>query len=88
MLEFDNMRSASLWRHSATKYTELAMASKKTHHVVKNPSGGWAVKKGGASRASGSFKTQKAAVSSAKKISKNQGTRVVIHGQDGRIKKK
>ena len=25
------------------------MSSKKTHHVVKNPSGGWSVKKGGAS---------------------------------------
>ena len=64
------------------------MASKKTHHVVKNPSGGWAVKKGGASRASGTYKTQRDAVSSAKKISRNQGTRVVVHGRDGRIKKK
>ena len=64
------------------------MAVKKSHHVVKNPSGGWSVKKSGASRASGTFKTQNAAVSSAKKISKNQGTKVVVHGRDGRIKKK
>jgi len=64
------------------------MASKKTHHVVKNPSGGWAVKKSGASRASVTTKTQKDAVSSARKISQNQGTRVVVHGRDGRIKKK
>ena len=59
-----------------------------THHVVKNPSGGWSVKKGGSSRASGKFITQAAAVTSAKQISKNQGTRVVVHGQDGKIKKK
>jgi len=26
--------------------------ARKTHHVVPNPSGGWSVKKGGASRAS------------------------------------
>ena len=63
------------------------MAPKKAHHVVKNPSGGWSVKKGGASRASGTYATQKDAITSAKTISENQGTRVVIHGQDGRIKK-
>jgi uncharacterized protein YdaT len=63
------------------------MAKKDTHHVVKNPSGGWSVKKGGASRVSGTYKTQTAAVSSAKTISKNQGTRVVVHGKDGKIKK-
>ena len=64
------------------------MATKKTHHVVKNPTGGWSVKKSGASRASGTYKTQNDAVSSAKKISQNQGTRVVVHGKDGRIKKR
>jgi len=63
------------------------MTTKKTHHVVKNPTGGWSVKKSGANRASGTYKTQKDAVSSAKNISKNQGTRVVVHGKDGRIKK-
>ena len=64
------------------------MAAKKSHHVVKNPSGGWSVKKSGASRASSTFDTQKDAVSSAKKISQNQGTKVVVHGRDGRIRKK
>ena len=63
------------------------MIAKKSHHVVKNPSGGWSVKKRGASRASATFKTQKSAISSAKTIVKNQGTRLVIHGKDGRIKK-
>jgi uncharacterized protein YdaT len=63
------------------------MANNKTHHVVKNPNGGWSVKKSGASRASGIFKTQDDAKKSAQEISKNQGTRVVVHGKDGRIKK-
>lgn len=63
------------------------MAEKKTHHVVKNPTGGWSVKKGGATKASGTFKTQQEAIKSAEKISKNQGSRVVVHGRDGRIKK-
>jgi uncharacterized protein YdaT len=63
------------------------MAKNITHHVVKNPDGGWSVKKSGASRASGTFQTQAAAKASAQKISNNQGTRVVVHGKDGRIKK-
>lgn len=63
------------------------MSTNKTHHVVKNPSGGWVVKKSGASRASGTYSNKSDAVSSAKKISRNQGTRVVVHGKDGRIKK-
>lgn len=64
------------------------MIAKKSHHVVKNPSGGWSVKKEGAYRASVTLKTQKDAINSAKTIVKNQGTRLVIHGNDGRIKKK
>ncbi len=64
------------------------MATKKSHHVVKNPSGGWSVKRSGAARASGTYKTQRDAISSANKISRNQGTNVVVHGKDGRIKKK
>jgi uncharacterized protein YdaT len=64
------------------------MTDKKTHHVVKNPSGGWSVKKGGAERASGTYKTQSEATKAAVKISQNQGSRVVVHGMDGRIKKK
>lgn len=64
------------------------MPTKKTHHVVKNPSGGWSVKKSGASKASGTYNTQKDAVASARTISNNQGSRVVVHGRDGRIKKK
>lgn len=64
------------------------MSDKKTHHVVKNPSGGWSVKKGGATRASGTYNTQQEAIDSARQISQKQGSRVVVHGRDGRIKKR
>lgn len=63
------------------------MKAKDTHHVMKNPSGGWTVKKSGTSRASGNYASKSAAVSKARSISKNQGTRVVVHRKDGRIAK-
>ena len=54
-------------------------------HVV--PSGdGWAVRKGGASRASGKFATQEAAIDSARGLAKKQKTELYIHGRDGKIR--
>lgn len=63
------------------------MIDKKILHVVKNPSGGWSVKKDGATRASGTYNTQQEAIDSARQLSQKQGSRVVVHGRDGRIKK-
>ncbi|MGN8197910.1 DUF2188 domain-containing protein [Salinisphaera sp. RV14] len=63
------------------------MAGKK-HHVLRNPSGGWSVKKEGSARASGKFATQKEAIEAAKAISQKQGTRVVVHDRNGRITKR
>lgn len=60
----------------------------KTHHVIPNTSGGWSVKKGGASRASKSFDTKKEATSYGRKVSKDQASELVIHGKDGRIQRK
>lgn len=59
----------------------------KTHHVVPNPTGGWDVKKGGATRASTHHETKKAAVDRGRVISRNQGTEFRIHNQDGQIAK-
>jgi hypothetical protein len=56
------------------------MTKRTTHHVVKNTTGGWSVKKGGSDRVSGKFKTQKEAISSARIISKNQKSELVIQG--------
>lgn len=56
-------------------------------HVVRNPNGGWDIKKPGAARVSGHENTQAAAVARAKEIVANQGGgEVRIHGRDGRIR--
>lgn len=61
--------------------------SRKTHHVVPNPGGGWDVKKGGAQRASAHADTKAEAESIGREISRNQGTEFVIHGKDGVIQR-
>jgi len=59
--------------------------SRKTHHVVHSPDGGWNVKKGGADRASGHFEKKQEAIDTGRKISQNQGTEFLIHNLNGRI---
>jgi hypothetical protein len=60
---------------------------RKTHHVVPDPKGGWNVRKGGTSRASGHFDTKKKAEKFARKVSINQNSELIIHGKDGKIQK-
>ena len=60
--------------------------TKRGQHVVPNPDGGWAVRKAGSSRASGTFKTQDAAISKARSLAKKQGTELYVHGRDGKIR--
>jgi hypothetical protein len=64
------------------------MSGKKAHHVIRNPDGGWDIKKGGSSRSSGHFPTQKDAIGAAREISTNQGSELYIHGRDGRVHQK
>ena len=59
--------------------------SPKTTHVVPRPDG-WAVKKGGAQRASSLHPTQKEAIQEARQLSRNEGTELKIHGKNGRIR--
>lgn len=55
-------------------------------NVVHNPKGGWDVK-GGGSRSSGHFDTQKQAIDKANKIVDNLGGgEVTVHGRDGKIR--
>ena len=61
--------------------------AKKSQHVVKS-AGGWAVKKGGSSRATKVHKTQQEAIDHAKEIAKNQKAEFYIHGRDGKIRDK
>lgn len=64
--------------------------SRKTtsQHVVKNSGGGWAVKKGGSTKATKIFSTQKEAITNGREIAKNQQAEFYVHGRDGRIRKK
>jgi uncharacterized protein YdaT len=62
--------------------------TKKEHHVVPSPQGGWNVKKAGSQKASGHFETKAEAVKEARQISQNQKTELVIHNQDGKIAQK
>ena len=63
------------------------MSKRKTHHVVKSTDGGWDVKKGGSSRKSGHFNSKKEAEYFGRKVSRNQGSELIIHGKDGRIQR-
>ena len=60
----------------------------KDQHVTPHPDGGWQVKGAGNDRATARTGTQKEAISIAREISRNQGSELVIHGEDGRIRQK
>jgi hypothetical protein len=61
--------------------------SKKGQHVV--PRGdGWSVRSSGATRASGTFSTQREAIDVARERAKKGGTELYIHGSDGRIRER
>lgn len=64
------------------------MPKKISQHVVKNPSGGWAIKKGGSDRATKVYDTQNEAIAHGREIAKNQGAEFYIHGRDGKIREK
>ena len=59
----------------------------KSQHVVKDDSG-WAVKKGGSTKATRHFKTQKEAIHWARGVAKRQKAEFYIHGKDGKIRAK
>ncbi len=59
--------------------------SKRNQHVVPTKDG-WAVKGAGSKRATSTHKTQADAVNQARQIARNQGTELLIHGKDGRIR--
>ena len=70
--------------------SEEIMASKKKEsvHVVARTDGGWAVKKGGSSRASKTFNKKQDAVDWGRTSSRKSHSEFYIHGKDGRIQKK
>jgi uncharacterized protein YdaT len=56
-------------------------------HVVKRDEG-WAVRGAGNSRDTSHHPTQAEAIGAAREIARNQGSEVVIHRPDGRIRDK
>ncbi|MCG8328561.1 MAG: DUF2188 domain-containing protein [Chitinophagales bacterium] len=60
---------------------------KTTQHVVRHPEG-WALKRGGSSRATKVFPTQGAAIEYGRDVSRNQGAEFFIHGRNGQIRER
>jgi Uncharacterized protein conserved in bacteria (DUF2188) len=61
--------------------------SRNSQHVVPNGKE-WSIRKAGALRATGIFKTRDEAVKKASEIARNQKSELYIHGKDGRIRKR
>ncbi|OUN40474.1 hypothetical protein B5G28_01875 [Faecalibacterium sp. An77] len=60
----------------------------KNQHVTPHADGGWQVIGAGNSRATVRTNTQAEAIAVAREIARNQGSELVIHGADGRIREK
>ena len=56
-----------------------------SQHVVRHRNG-WALKKGGATRATKVFSTQNAAFNFGRTVSINQRAELFVHGRNGRIR--
>lgn len=61
--------------------------AKKNQHVVPKD-GGWAVRGEGNSRASSTHQTQKRAIDAAREQARKQGSEMIIHGRDGKIRER
>jgi hypothetical protein len=62
--------------------------TKKYRHVVAHSSGGWSVRRAGASRASRIFSTQADAVRYGTEIARRERTDLYVHRRDGTVEKK
>ena len=60
---------------------------KKDQHVVPHADG-WAVKGSGNQKATSVHPTQRGAIGAARKIARNQGSEMFIHGENGRIRER
>lgn len=60
---------------------------KRNQHVVPHDEG-WAVRSAGSQRATSIHSTQDQAISAGRDIARNQGSELVIHGRDGRIRER
>lgn len=58
----------------------------RNQHVTPRPDGHWQIKAAGAKRATKVTSTQAQAVTIARQIATHQGSELLIHGRDGRIR--
>lgn len=65
----------------------MAGREKKDQHVVPHD-GAWAVRSEGRGRATSVYKTQREAIKAARKSAKRDGSEIVIHGRDGRVRER
>lgn len=61
--------------------------SKKNQHVVPR-SNRWAVQGAGNDRATSLHDTQREAIAAGRQIAQNQGSELLIHGENGRIRER
>lgn len=61
------------------------MTKKSEVHIVPRPSG-WATVRKGSDRATGTYQTREEAIRAGRKIAKEGGTELIVHGRDGRIR--
>lgn len=61
--------------------------TKKNQHVVPHASG-WAVRGAGNERATSVHGTQRKAISAAREVAIRQGSEMLIHGENGRIRER
>lgn len=60
----------------------------KNQHVLPHPDGGWQVKAEGNTQATARTATQKEAIDIARDIARREGSELIIHRPDGRIRDK
>jgi hypothetical protein len=65
----------------------MAEMTKKNQHVVPHE-GGWAVRGAGNERASSVRSTQREAIGAAREAAIRQGSEMLIHGENGRIRER
>lgn len=63
------------------------MTKKRNQHIVPAKDG-WAVKGAGAQRATKVFGTQREAIAAGRQIAVSQGSELLIHGRNGKIREK
>lgn len=71
--------------HFVNSVQQVNIMTKRNQHVVRHKDG-WAVRGAGSQRATSVHPTQQAAIGTARKIARKQGTELFIHGRDGRIR--